>query len=223
VIPHVSPSGITGAPAISRTVHDPEVNRLGEAAARALDPAFDGVCFVDLKGLKELKGLKGQGPKGLKGQGPKGRKEPTGPTGPSEPTGLNGLNGLNGPNGLDGLDGPTGGEGLEGDAAGRLAITELNAGRFGTTHFFYTAAGANFPEMLLRTAYGEVLEVPQRDVLPAGLVWIRTLDAGPVLATEAAIAAGDWPELDPSAGDRWPLVPQNLAELSVKSAPLWGR
>ncbi len=51
VIPHVSPSGVTGAPAVSRTVSRPELRALGEAAVRALcaghGPAH-GVFFVDL-------------------------------------------------------------------------------------------------------------------------------------------------------------------------------
>lgn len=51
VIPHVSPSGVTGAPAVSRTLRRPELRALGEAAVRALcdghGPAH-GVFFVDL-------------------------------------------------------------------------------------------------------------------------------------------------------------------------------
>lgn len=145
VIPHVSPSGITGAPAVSHTIHDPVVNETGEAAVRALDPGFDGVCFVDMKG----------------------------------------------------------------DAQGRPRVTELNAGRFGTTHFFYTAAGANFPGWLLQLASGWDVDAPRRDVLPADLYWIRTLDAGPVLTTAEALEAGRLP-----AGDGpWPRVPQRLGEL----------
>ncbi len=157
VIPHVSPSGITGAPAISHTVHDPELNRIGEAAALALDRAFTGVCFVDLKG----------------------------------------------------------------DADGRPRITELNAGRFGTTHYFYTAAGANFPAMLLATAYGEPLDVPRQDILPPDLYWIRTLDAGPVLTTREAIDAGRYPVFDPDAPGQWPLVPQDLHDYPISRDPLW--
>lgn len=157
VIPHVSPSGITGAPAISHTISDPEVNRLGEAAVRALDPDYHGVGFVDMKG----------------------------------------------------------------DAEGRPRVTELNAGRFGTTHFFYTAAGANFPEMLLRTGLGEPLDVPTHDVLPPDLYWVRTLDAGPVLLTREAIDAGRFPAFEPGAG-RWPRVPQNLADFPPAGSSLWG-
>lgn len=51
VIPHVSPSGITGAPAVCRTVARQEVSAIGEAAVRAVcaDSPPNGVFFVDLK------------------------------------------------------------------------------------------------------------------------------------------------------------------------------
>jgi carbamoyl-phosphate synthase large subunit len=157
VIPHVSPSGITGAPAISATIHDPAINRIGEAAVRAIDPAYHGVGFVDLKG----------------------------------------------------------------DSQGDPRVTELNAGRFGTTHFFYTAAGANFPAFLVKLAMGEALAVPTHDILEAGLTWIRTLDAGPVLTTRDAIERGDLPSLEPGA--MWPRVPQKMNEFPSPGVdPRWG-
>lgn len=142
VIPHVSPSGITGAPAISETIHESIVNQTGHAAVLAVDPTYTGVAFVDLKG----------------------------------------------------------------DFAGVPRITEINAGRFGTTHYFYSAAGANFPEYLLRHAAGETLDLPQTNVLPPGLIWIRTLDAGPVLTKRDALSEGSGLVLD--ADSRWPNVPQ---------------
>ena len=106
---------------------------------------------------------------------------------------------------------------LKGDASGVPRVTELNAGRFGTTHFFYTAAGANFPEALVRLAMGERPDVPQENALPAGLTWIRTLDAGPVLTTREAIERGDYPELKP--GESWPTVPQKMGEFSQSPLP----
>ena len=119
VIPHVSPSGITGAPAISETVHHAKLNDIGPRAALALDPNLTGVSFLDFKC----------------------------------------------------------------DAQGEPRITEMNAGRFGTTHHFYSAAGLNLPLMYVRLALGLPLEAtpPRFDALPAGLTWIRTLDCGPVL------------------------------------------
>ncbi len=123
VIPHVSPSGITGAPAVCHTVHRDDLNELGHRAVLAVDPHFHGVAFVDFKG----------------------------------------------------------------DGQGRILPTELNAGRFGTTHHFYTAAGRNMPYYLLRMAFGEPLpeDLPRYNALPADLYWIRTLDAGPVLLRRA--------------------------------------
>ena len=49
VIPHVSPSGITGAPAVSRTVSRPDLLDIGERALRVLSPEPNGAFFVDFK------------------------------------------------------------------------------------------------------------------------------------------------------------------------------
>ena len=127
VIPHVSPSGITGAPAISEIVHRPDLNELGPAAALAVDPELHGVSFLDFKC----------------------------------------------------------------DGSGRPFITEMNAGRFGTTHHFYSAAGLNLPVIAARLALGMPIEpsLPVFDALPEGLLWIRTLDAGPALISRAELAA----------------------------------
>ena len=119
VLPHVSPSGITGAPAVTRTVARDDVAAIGEAAVRALDPAPHGVYFVDLKE----------------------------------------------------------------DRQGQPRVTEINAGRCGTTVHFYSEAGFNFPKLLVRLARGDAVEPladPNRAV-QVGWYWIRTLDCGPVL------------------------------------------
>jgi carbamoyl-phosphate synthase large subunit len=127
VLPHVSPSGVTGAPAVSRTVRRPEIREIGAAAVRAICPHPEGIFFVDFKST----------------------------------------------------------------AAGEPRVTEINAGRFGTTIHFYTTAGFNFPELAVRLALGIDL-----DRLPANVVhdpisedtyWIRTLDCGPVL-----VPPGSW-------------------------------
>lgn len=129
VIAHVSPSGITGAPAISETIHRDDLNELGQRAALAIDPELTGVSFLDFKC----------------------------------------------------------------DAAGRPHLTEMNAGRFGTTHHFYSAAGLNLPLMYVRLALGLPLapSPPRFDALPAGLTWVRTLDAGPVLLQPGEVAILD--------------------------------
>jgi carbamoyl-phosphate synthase large subunit len=129
IIPHVSPSGVTGAPAISHTVSRADINTIGEQAVRVIDPAYSGPAFVDFKC----------------------------------------------------------------DAAGAPQITEINVGRFGTTHNFYSAAGANFPGLVLRLALGLSLPdwVKPRDVLPPDLYWIRTLDAGPVLISAKDLARSE--------------------------------
>ena len=49
VLPHVSPSGITGAPAVSRTIWEDDVKEFGYASVRAVDEKPNGVYFVDMK------------------------------------------------------------------------------------------------------------------------------------------------------------------------------
>lgn len=49
VIPHVSPSGITGAPAVCHTIVRDDVHETGVAATRVIDPSPHGAYFVDLK------------------------------------------------------------------------------------------------------------------------------------------------------------------------------
>lgn len=118
VLPHVSPSGITGAPAVSRTIDSGEIHAIGLAAVRALAPEPHGIFFVDLKA----------------------------------------------------------------DAAGAPLVTEINAGRFGTTIHFYSEAGFNFPWVAVQLAYGEwPPSEPIIDPIAPDTYWIRTLDCGPVL------------------------------------------
>jgi carbamoyl-phosphate synthase large subunit len=73
---------------------------------------------------------------------------------------------------------------LKEDAAGRACVTEINAGRCGTTVHFYTEAGFNFPWLLVCLATGRELgwlPATPHDVVPPDLYWVRTLDCGPVL------------------------------------------
>ncbi len=119
VLPHVSPSGVTGAPAVSRTIESADVASIGAAAVAAIDPQPHGAFFVDLKE----------------------------------------------------------------DRAGNPRVTEINAGRCGTTVHFYTRAGCNFPALLSRLALGDDPDdlVCQSPCVEPDLYWVRTLDCGPVL------------------------------------------
>lgn len=130
VIPHVSPSGITGAPAICHTVSRADINELGPRCVASIDPGFDGVAFVDFKC----------------------------------------------------------------DAGGNPRPTEINAGRFGTTNHFYTAAGFNFPWLMVQIALDRKIpdDLPRFNVLPDDLYWVRTLDAGPALLRRTADGLKPW-------------------------------
>jgi carbamoyl-phosphate synthase large subunit len=86
------------------------------------------------------------------------------------------------PHGLFGVD-------LTYDRAGVPNPTEINVGRFFTTHQFFTALGVNLPWAYLQLAFGEEPPAFGRRLNPApeGMVWIRGVDFEPVLATTAEI------------------------------------
>ena len=67
----------------------------------------------------------------------------------------------------------------------RLCVTEINIGRFFTTHYFFTKAGVNFPEIYCNIALENKFPSLQKKInpLPNGLVWIRGMDVPPVLTT----------------------------------------
>ncbi|MBI4122975.1 MAG: carboxylate--amine ligase [Parcubacteria group bacterium] len=69
------------------------------------------------------------------------------------------------------------------DKTGVPNPTEINIGRFFTTHFFFSKAGLNMPEIMLGLAFGEEYPEPSKifNPLPDGLVWIRGMDVEPVL------------------------------------------
>lgn len=79
------------------------------------------------------------------------------------------------------------------DAQGVPNPTEINIGRFFTTHLFFTAAGLNMPEIAVRLALGDQPPRLAKRVnpLPAGLVWLRGMDKEPVLTDLAALEALD--------------------------------
>lgn len=49
IYPHLAPSGITGTPAVQKTVHNEAVNKTGTSAVLAIDPKFNGIACVDMK------------------------------------------------------------------------------------------------------------------------------------------------------------------------------
>jgi len=71
------------------------------------------------------------------------------------------------------------------DKEGELNPTEINIGRFFTTHGFFTRAGLNLPYIFVKLAYGEPIPKIRRKInpLPSGLAWIRGMDFLPVLTT----------------------------------------
>ena len=75
------------------------------------------------------------------------------------------------------------------DFSGIPNPTEINIGRFFTTHEFFTRGGLNMPEILLKLVYNEPLPKLKKKLNPLknGLVWIRGMDFLPILTTERKI------------------------------------
>ena len=66
--------------------------------------------------------------------------------------------------------------------------TEINIGKFFTTHYFFTKAGINFPEIYIKLAFGEDVGYKNTiNPLKEGLVWIRGMDIEPILIEENEI------------------------------------
>jgi carbamoyl-phosphate synthase large subunit len=61
--------------------------------------------------------------------------------------------------------------------------TEINIGRFFTTHHFFTEAGLNMPYIYVKIAFNEFTNEKIINPLPPNLVWIRGMDFLPVLTT----------------------------------------
>jgi len=82
------------------------------------------------------------------------------------------------PNGIFGVDLTYSGDSIPNP-------TEINIGRFFTTHHFFAAAGLNIAYIFVKLAYGEKLpEIPQKiNPLKPGLAWIRGIDFLPVMTT----------------------------------------
>jgi hypothetical protein len=71
------------------------------------------------------------------------------------------------------------------DFSGHPQPTEINIGRFFTTHYFFTKAGINFPEIYCNIALDSNFPTLPKKInpLPDGLIWIRGMDQEPVLTT----------------------------------------
>jgi len=82
------------------------------------------------------------------------------------------------PHGIFGVD-------MTYDQQGSPNLTEINIGRFFTTHYFFTKAGLNMPEIYCNIALDGKFPTLERRInpLPNGLVWIRGMDVEPVLTT----------------------------------------
>lgn len=80
------------------------------------------------------------------------------------------------PNGIFSVD-------LTYDKDGIPVPTEINIGRFFTTHYFFTKAGLNMPYIFVKLAFGEKYPIPKRVInpLPDNLLWVRGMDFLPIL------------------------------------------
>ncbi len=75
-------------------------------------------------------------------------------------------------------------------------VTEINAGRMFTTSYFFSYASkillrnwhANIPYLYVKLAFGDnIPKVPQYDILPENVYWIRHIDAPPRLVKDGKI------------------------------------
>lgn len=74
------------------------------------------------------------------------------------------------------------------DADGVPNPTEINIGKFFTTHYFITSTGCNMPEILVNLAFDEY-KGPYNIINPckAGYLWVRGMDVHPVLIKKEAV------------------------------------
>lgn len=83
------------------------------------------------------------------------------------------------PHGLYGVD-------LTYDPQGIPNPTEINIGRFFTTHQFFSELGLNMPAITVALALGQKPKLPKKRINPLepGWVWIRGVDFKPILIRE---------------------------------------
>ena len=61
-------------------------------------------------------------------------------------------------------------------------VTEINAGRFFTTSYFFAKSGSNMPWYYVKMVLGEKLpNMKQYNAIPENWYWIRLMDGGPIL------------------------------------------
>jgi carbamoyl-phosphate synthase large subunit len=89
------------------------------------------------------------------------------------------------PHGIYGVD-------MAYDRNGYPNPTEINISRFFTTILFFTKAGLNMPEIFKDIALYEKFPTLERKInpLPDGLIWLRGMDALPILSTQDEIENG---------------------------------
>jgi hypothetical protein len=71
--------------------------------------------------------------------------------------------------------------------------TEINIGRFFTTHYFFCKAGLNMPEIYCNIALRQEFPILEKRInpLPDGLLWVRGMDVEPVLVTKEALESAE--------------------------------
>lgn len=69
---------------------------------------------------------------------------------------------------------------LKTDAKGKIKLTEINAGRFFTTSYFFTVAGCNMPHAYLQVGLGGKpgIELKPFNNVPENQYWVRMVDMG---------------------------------------------
>jgi carbamoyl-phosphate synthase large subunit len=68
--------------------------------------------------------------------------------------------------------------------------TEINIGKFFTTHHFITRTGCNMPDIFVKLAFDEyVFEKPSLNPCEEEMYWIRGIDTLPKLVSRAEVDA----------------------------------
>ncbi len=74
---------------------------------------------------------------------------------------------------------------LKEDSQGTPCVTEINAGRFFTTSYFFSKLGSNMPDYYVKLGLNKPLEkLPKYNAIDADIYWIRTVDTSPICRRE---------------------------------------